>query len=98
MLCDMPLVLDDETDRHLAAQDLTQDSVPERSRIVLLRRTSNLFLGGVNVDVTEDLPTGLVDAAVTAVEAIPGMDVAAVDFVVPEIGSADGAVALEVNS
>jgi D-alanine-D-alanine ligase-like ATP-grasp enzyme len=94
----MPIELDEETDRQLLTQELRRDSVPEDRRIVLLRRSGNITTGGVSVDVTDRLPTALIDAAVRAVGAIPGLDAAGVDFLVPDVDSANGAVILELNA
>jgi D-alanine-D-alanine ligase-like ATP-grasp enzyme len=94
----LPITLDAETDRHLARQALTRESVAERRRVVLLRRSGNLSLGGESVDVTNRLPAGLVDLAVRAMGVIPGLDAGGVDFLVPDIRTADGAVVLEVSS
>jgi D-alanine-D-alanine ligase-like ATP-grasp enzyme len=94
----MPIELDVETDRQLQTQELGRDSVPEERRIVLLRRSGNITTGGVSVDVTDRLPAALVDVALRAVGAIPGLDAAGVDFLVPDVDSANGAVILELNA
>lgn len=94
----LPIVLDAETDRNLTLQALTRESIPERRRIVLLSRCGNLSLGGVTVDVTDQLPAGLVDLAVRAIGVIPGLDAGGVDFLMPDIRSVNGAVVLEVSS
>lgn len=92
-----PIVLDAETDRHLALQGLSGDSVPAQHRVVLLRRCANLSLGSQNVDVTDQLPAAAVEIAVRALGAIPGLDAGAVDLRVHDIRTGKGAVVLEVN-
>lgn len=92
------IVLDEETDRHLASQELTSESVPGRRRIVPLRRAANCTLGGQNIDVTDRLPSRLAEEAVRAVDSVPGLDAAGVDFLVPDVRSANGAVVLELNA
>jgi D-alanine-D-alanine ligase-like ATP-grasp enzyme len=62
-LCRLPMVLDEETDRYLALQALTRDSIPRRCRVVLLSRCGNLSLGGISVDVTDRLSDRLIDLA-----------------------------------
>jgi cyanophycin synthetase len=92
-----PIVLDAETDRHLALQALSRESVPAQHRVVLLRRIANLSLGSQNVDVTDRLPAAAVEMAVRALGAIPGLDAGAVDLRVHDIRTGKGAVVLEVN-
>ena len=55
------------------------------------------MLGGENVDVTDLAHPDLLAMAVDAVRAIPGLGLAGVDLLAPDIGSADGAVVLELN-
>jgi D-alanine-D-alanine ligase-like ATP-grasp enzyme len=94
----LPITLDAETDRHLAQHELRRDSIPRRRRVVTLSRCGNLSLGGINVDVTDQLPARLVDLAISTMSVIPGLDAGGVDFLMPDIRSANGAVVLEVSA
>lgn len=94
----LPIKLDAETDRHLARLRLRRDSIPGRLDVVTLSRCGNLSLGGINVDVTDQLPAGLVDLAASTMGVIPGLDAGGVDFLMPDIRTADGAVVLEVSA
>ena len=49
------------------------------------------------MDVTELVHPDLLELAVDAIRAIPGLGVAGIDLLAPDIGSADGAVVLEAN-
>lgn len=92
-----PIVIDEEVARLLARQGLTLDSVPGRGEFVLLRRSSNVSLGGENVDVTDTIASVIGDLAVNAVDAIPGLDIAGVDILLPNVSSVGGVV-IEINT
>jgi cyanophycin synthetase len=94
----LPIVLDVETDRHLALQALTRESIPRQRRVVSLRRCGNLSLGGVSVDVTDQLPDRLIDMASRAIGLIPGLDAGGVDLLAPDIRTGMDAVVVEVNA
>jgi D-alanine-D-alanine ligase-like ATP-grasp enzyme len=73
------------------------DDVPARGDVVVLNSMGNYTVGGESVDVTELAHPDLLQMAIDAARAIPGLAVAGVDLLTPEIGSSDGAVVLEVN-
>lgn len=81
----------------LARAGRTVDSVPGDGEVVVVNGLANLHVGGENVDVTELAHPDLLELAVDAVRAIPGLGLAGVDLLAPDIASADGAVVLEVN-
>lgn len=62
--------MDEETERTLAEQGLTWESVPEAGQEVMLRGAANLHTGGTIVDVTGELHPTLRDAALAAARAI----------------------------
>jgi len=78
------LQLDREATVMLEGAGLSFDSVPERDRIVPLRKTANLSTGGTATDVTDIIHPDNRDMAVRAVRAI-GLDVGGVDFLSPNI-------------
>ncbi|HEX7916167.1 cyanophycin synthetase, partial [Rudaea sp.] len=78
------LQLDREATVMLESAGLTFDSVPEKDRIVPLRKTANLSTGGTATDVTDIIHPDNRDMAVRAVRAI-GLDVGGVDFLSPNI-------------
>ena len=45
----------DETGELLAEQDCTPESVPEKGRMILIRRNANLSTGGTAVDCTAEV-------------------------------------------
>lgn len=74
--------MDAETERCLAGQGLTYDSVPEAGQRVPVRKTANLHTGGTLHDVTDQLHPVLRDAAERAARALR-IPVVGLDFLVP---------------
>lgn len=74
--------VDGETERCLAAQELTYESVLENGRLVQVRKTANLHTGGTIHDVTAALHPILREAAETAARALR-IPVVGLDFLVP---------------
>lgn len=84
----------------LAEQGLTPDSVPERDRLVLIRRNANLSTGGTAVDVTDDLHPTIRAAAIEAAQAV-GLDICGIDLVAIDISaplSERNGVIIELNA
>ncbi|MBS0513876.1 MAG: cyanophycin synthetase [Proteobacteria bacterium] len=78
------LQLDREATVMLEGAGLSFDSVPEKGRVVPLRKTANLSTGGTATDVTDIIHPDNRDMAVRAVRAI-GLDVGGVDFLSPNL-------------
>jgi D-alanine-D-alanine ligase-like ATP-grasp enzyme len=87
--------MDAETERCLAEQELTWDSVLDNGRAVKVRKTANLHTGGTIHDVTADLHPALRDVAETAARALR-IPVVGLDFLVPAPDS-DEYVIIEAN-
>jgi GNAT-family acetyltransferase (TIGR03103 family) len=87
--------VDAETERCLAAQELTYDSVPEEGRVIQVRKTANLHTGGTIHDVTAELHPTLREAAETAARALR-VPVVGLDFLVPAPDAPDFVV-IEAN-
>lgn len=95
-----PLVYDGEVEQTLAKQEMTLDSIPENGRIVFLRGASNQSLGGTTEDVTDLVHPDNRAAAIAAAE-ICMLDIAGVDFVIPDISQSwrtVGGGIVEVNA
>lgn len=71
--------VDYEVEQSLAAQGLALDDVPADGRHVPVRRIANASAGGDVVDVTDELPDAIREAAVQAVQAVPNIVIAGVD-------------------
>lgn len=78
------IVIDWESERLLTLAGLTLDSVPERDRVVELKRTANISSGGTAVDVTEEVHPENIAMAERAAR-IMGLSVAGVDFLTTDI-------------
>jgi GNAT-family acetyltransferase (TIGR03103 family) len=87
--------VDAETERCLAAQGYTYDSVPDNGVAVPVRRTANLHTGGTIHDVTEQLRPVLRNAAETAARALH-VPVTGLDFLVPSPDSEEYVI-IEAN-
>jgi GNAT-family acetyltransferase (TIGR03103 family) len=74
--------VDAETQRCLAGQQLTLESVPENGRQIKVRKTANLHTGGTIHDVTPVLHPVLREAAEAAARALR-IPVVGLDFLVP---------------
>jgi cyanophycin synthetase len=87
----------DVGDEQLVRDGRTVHDIPTADDVVLLSSLGNMTAGGEAVDVTDLVHPDLLDLAVEAVRAIPGLGVAGVDLLAPDVRSADGAVVLEAN-
>ncbi|HEY8609639.1 MAG TPA: N-acetylglutaminylglutamine synthetase [Noviherbaspirillum sp.] len=87
--------VDGETERCLAEQGLSYDSVLENGKAVKVRKTANLHTGGTIHDVTAELHPALRDVAETAARALR-IPVVGLDFLVPSPSSAEYVV-IEAN-
>lgn len=87
--------VDSETERCLAGQGLSYDSVLDAGQAVKVRKTANLHTGGTIHDVTAELHPTLRDIAETAARALR-IPVVGLDFLVPE-PSSDDYVIIEAN-
>lgn len=86
------------TDAMLAPLELTRDSVLPFGKLQPLSAIADTTRGGgLAVDVLDLLADELKELAVEGLWAIPGLGAAAVDLLAPSLGSAEGAVVLDVN-
>ncbi|TWG87479.1 GNAT-family acetyltransferase (TIGR03103 family) [Cupriavidus gilardii J11] len=87
--------MDAETERCLAAQGLSYESVPAAGERVPVRKTANLHTGGTLHDVTDQLHPVLKDAAQRAARALR-IPVVGLDFLVPAADQPDYVI-IEAN-
>lgn len=80
-----PIVLDPEVDEILREQGLTQASVAASGQTVILRKVSNVSMGGDSEDVTTQVHPGLIAAVETVWEAFRDRAVLGVDVIVPDV-------------
>lgn len=85
-------------DAFLAAAGVSRDMVLPLGALQYLTPIADTGRGGgIAVDVLDLLSVDLKDLAVDGLWAVPGLGAAAVDLLVPDLSSAEGAVVLEVN-
>lgn len=90
--------LPEVSDAFLAPVGLTRLSVLPAGQLQLLTPIADTTRGaGIAIDVLDLLGEEVKELAVDGLWAIPGLGAAAVDLLVPQLGSAEGAVVLEVN-
>lgn len=87
--------MDGETERCLAAQGLTYESVPANGATIVVRKTANLHTGGTIHDVTADLSPALREVSEAAARALR-IPVTGLDFLV-SAPDADDYVLIEAN-
>ncbi|MEI6504299.1 MAG: cyanophycin synthetase [Planctomycetota bacterium] len=95
-----PMVIDEVAVAVLREQGLTEMSIPEADRDVLLRRNANLSTGGSAEDVTDIVHPEVAARAVEAARII-GLDVAGIDMVMDDIANSlesQRGVVIEVNA
>jgi cyanophycin synthetase len=73
-----------ESERLIAEQGYTLDSVIEKDVIVYLKYTANISTGGTAIDRTDDVHYSIVDMAKRAARVI-GLDVAGIDLITSDI-------------
>lgn len=71
---------------------------PAAGEVQFLNGTANLSQGGVAVDLTDTIPAGAMALAEAAAEAIPGLNFAGVDILMPDLRAAHSATVIEVNT
>jgi D-alanine-D-alanine ligase-like ATP-grasp enzyme/acylphosphatase len=79
-----PLTFDDTTLRVLAAQGLDPTAVPEPGRRIRLREIGNLTQGGESHEVFDETHPSVLEVAVAAVAAVPGLRQAGVDLIIAD--------------
>ena len=95
-----PMVVDEVAVAVLREQGLTDHSVPDAGRSVLLRRNANLSTGGSAEDVTDIVHPEVAARAIEAAR-IVGLDVAGIDLVMDDVTKSlesQRGVVIEVNA
>ncbi len=92
--------VDEMVAAHLASQELTIESVPDKGEQIFLRKVSNLSQGGDSIDYTDKIHDSVKELALRSVQAIPGLSFAGVDFMTTDVTSQqdeDSYVIIELN-
>ena len=78
------IFINEESERLIAEQNLSLESIPEAGRQVWLKYTANISTGGTAVDRTDDIHYENIETAKRAARII-GLDVAGVDMLTTDI-------------
>ncbi len=92
---------DENLFNYLKEQNLRMETVPQAGEKIFLRKVSNIMQGGDSIDYTDLVHPSVKEIAVKAVNAIPELDFAGVDFMTPDITkpqTADSYIIVEINS
>ena len=80
------------SDESLSALGVSPSRVPSAGELLLLEDPSALSENVLTIDVTASMPDSLLELAVEAVAAVPGLNAAAADLEIIDLESAEGAV------
>lgn len=83
---------------YLHRHTVDSGSVLPAGEVCFLNGTANLSRGGVAVDLTDVIPSATLRIAEQAAAAVPGLEVAGIDLLMPDVSSEEGAAVLEINS
>lgn len=92
------LVIDDISERFLAGQELSVDSVLPAGQQVAIRGSANVATGGDAVDVTDEVRGEVADLMARSMQAIPGLRCAGFDVTIPHVVGDDPTHILEINA
>lgn len=81
-LVSCPIIINEEVKNYLSRHGLTINSVPEKDSKVFLTEKTNISIGGDPVDVLDEIPDDIKEAAVKALHSVPGLPHGAVDLIV----------------
>lgn len=79
------ITIDKDLIGNLKQVNLTVESVPKEGQVVTLRTVSNIMAGGEAIDRTDDIHPSVAEVVVKAVQSIPGLSWAGVDFMTTNI-------------
>lgn len=97
-LISCPIQVDVDLENYIAEQGYQLSSVLEKDKQLFLTDKANISTGGDPVTVTEDMPREVMEVAVKALQAIPGLHHGAVDIIVDERKQIEeAAYVIEVN-
>ena len=83
-LMSRPIRVDDRLEHLLQRQGVSLDDVLDSGRTVEITYGSNTSQGGEPTQVLDQLHPSVLEASVRAVQALPGLGFAGVDFIIPE--------------
>lgn len=94
------IIMDKSLKKYLTEQNLNLDTVPEEGKQIFLRKVSNISQGGDAYDYTDIAHSSVKDIALKAINTIPGLAFAGIDFMSSDITkkqTKDNYVIIEIN-
>ncbi|MBU0731735.1 RimK/LysX family protein [Patescibacteria group bacterium] len=77
--------IDSQVRDNLKKQNYSLGSVPPAGKVVYLRKNSNLSTGGDSIDMTDDVHPSVKEIAIKAIQSIPGLPYAGIDFITKDV-------------
>lgn len=84
--------------KFVSEQGYTANDVLENEKILLLNKYGLPPIGGLAVDISNVVDAGIIQAAIRAKNAIPGLEIAGVDLLVADLSDSSTAYVVEVNT
>ncbi|MCF7791960.1 MAG: bifunctional glutamate--cysteine ligase GshA/glutathione synthetase GshB [Victivallales bacterium] len=90
--------IDEAVKLYLALQDKSIDDIPEKNKIVYLRKNSNISTGGDSIDCTDSVPEYFKNKAASAAEAV-GTEICGIDMIIYDLErrSSESYAVIEAN-
>ncbi|QSB04811.1 acylphosphatase [Natronoglycomyces albus] len=79
-----PIVFSDAMKFQLEQQGLTFGSIPDKGQVVTLANSANLSQGGDSFEVAHELHPSIVETAIKAVDAVPGLGFCGLDMLIED--------------
>lgn len=98
-LCE--ILIDNEMDRYLKENGISRDFIPTLGKKVYVRRNSNVAMGGVCVDKTDEVDRSVIEIGKRVLDSFPGLPYVGIDFMTKDISlvqTEDSYRVIEVNT
>lgn len=96
----LKIKIESETEELIVKQGYTLGSIPPNGKQVFLKKVSNISKGGDAIDFTDSIHPSVSDICLKAIQTIPGLAFAGIDFMTHDITlpqTKDSYVILEIN-
>ncbi|UJL45902.1 hypothetical protein KFZ58_16240 [Virgibacillus sp. NKC19-16] len=69
----------------LTDNNIELDYIPDDGQLITLRKQSNIWAGGDNIDVTDTAHQDFKELAIKTIQSIPGIEYGGMDFIAPDV-------------
>ena len=80
-----PIIIDDEVKKYLSEKNLSLNSIPSNNKKIYLRDNSNVAVGGISIDYTNQVHKSVIDTGLKVLSSFPGLPYAGIDFMTNNI-------------